>query len=210
MLEADGSRDESILGSFFGQGCGDSRRDTPGHEFERPQERSTELEERLYAATVSWKRERRQFQAQIQELRRALEQTRTEVEESKSLKTRFEEMRRYSQQLEIRCEEQSVQAASEREKLQARIRDLEKQIVEWMDHSNNTHRGTQSAQRKMEAELAAHKREVEIESERKFRSEQVRWKKVERMLEGEIERLKGALEVVSADKTPFLRRLFNR
>ncbi len=61
----------------------------------------------------------------------------------------------------------------------------------------------------METELASRKRVVEIEFERKLLSEQVRWQKTQRVLEGEIASLRKELAAASVDKPSVIRRFFS-
>jgi hypothetical protein len=66
----------------------------------------------------------------------------------------------------------------------------------------------QSGERKIEAELASRKRMLEIESERKLRSEQVKWRKTQRGLEGEIESLRKELTAAPPDRPSLIQRFF--
>ena len=166
-------------------------------------------EGKLRAATVSWERERRQLRDQIDRFRQALARSSADVKETDGLGRRLEETIRYSQQLELKCQEQAVAKESEQKDFQSRIEDLENQIVEWISRSHNTHRRVQSGERRMETELASRKRVVEIEFERKLRSEQVRWQKTQRVLEGEIASLRKELASASVDKPSVIRRFFS-
>ena len=167
-----------------------------------------QVEKKLEAATASWKRERRQLADQIERFRRALARTSNDVTDTDGLQRRLEETIRYSQQLELKCEEQEAARESERKDFQSRIENLENQIVEWIDRSHNTHRTVQSGERKIEADLASRKRVLEIESERKLRSEQVKWRKTQRGLESEIESLRKELTAASPDQPSLIQRFF--
>ncbi len=174
---------------------------------DRVESEKMEIEEKLEGATASWKRERRQLNSEIEKFRQALSRTSATAKESEGLNRRLEETIRYSRQLELKCEEQVVETEAERGDFKARIEDLEGQIVEWIERSHNTHRSKQSTERKMEVELTSHKRVVEVESGKKLRSQQVRGKKTQRVLEGEIERLKKELKAATSPKPSLVRRL---
>ncbi len=208
MLAAE---NDGILGSFM-PGGGGKQLNQVTREFteklDRAESEKKQLEEKLEAVAVSWKRERRQLSDEIEKFRKALARTSTAVTDTDGLQRRLEETIRYNQQLELKCEEQAVAKDSERKHFQSRIEDLESQIVEWMDRSHNTYRTVQSGERKMEAEFASHKRVVEIESERKLRSEQVKSQKIQRVLESEIDSLRKTLAAVPADKPSLIQRLF--
>jgi len=119
--------------------------------------------------------------------------TRTSSADTEGLQRRLEETIRYNRQLGLKCEEQVAEKQIERRDFQFRIESLESQIVEWIDRSHNTRRTVQSGERKMEAELASRKRAFEIESDRKLRSEQVKWQKTQRVLESDINNLRNGL-----------------
>ena len=200
--------DEGNLGSFLTGGSeADHSVDTFKEKLDRAESKRMQLEEKLEAVTASWKRERRQLNSEIEKFRLALTRTSATTKDSEGLNRRLEETIRYSRQLELKCEEQAVERKAERGDFKARIEDLEGQIVEWIERSHNTHRSTLSTEREMEVELTSHKRAVEIRSEKKLRSQQVRGNKTQRVLEGEIERLKKELKAATTDKPSLVRRL---
>ena len=203
---------EGNLGSLFSGGTGKDLNQVTNElkeKLERAESEQMRAEGKLRAATVSWERERRQLRDQIDRFRQALARSSADVKETDGLGRRLEETIRYSQQLELKCQEQAVAKESEQKDFQSRIEDLENQIVEWISRSHNTHRRVQSGERRMETELASRKRVVEIEFERKLRSEQVRWQKTQRVLEGEIASLRKELASASVDKPSVIRRFFS-
>ena len=203
---------EGNLGSLFSGGTGKDLNQVTNElkeKLDRAESEQMRAEGKLRAATVSWERERRQLRDQIDRFRQALARSSADVKETDGLGRRLEETIRYSQQLELKCQEQAVAKESEQKDFQSRIEDLENQIVEWISRSHNTHRRVQSGERRMETELASRKRVVEIEFERKLRSEQVRWQKTQRVLEGEIASLRKELASASVDKPSVIRRFFS-
>ena len=203
---------EGNLGSLFSGGTGKDLNQVTNElkeKLDRAESEQMRAEGKLRAATVSWERERRQLRDQIDRFRQALARSSADVKETDGLGRRLEETIRYSQQLELKCQEQAVAKESEQKDFQSRIEDLENQIVEWISRSHNTHRRVQSGERRMETELASRKRVVEIEFERKLRSEQVRWQKIQRVLEGEIASLRKELASASVDKPSVIRRFFS-
>ena len=203
---------EGNLGSLFSGGTGKDLNQVTNElkeKLDRAESEQMRAEGKLRAATVSWERERRQLRDQIDRFRQALARSSADVKETDGLGRRLEETIRYSQQLELKCQEQAVAKESEQKDFQSRIEDLENQIVEWISRSHNTHRRVQSGERRMETELASRKRVVEIEFERKLRSEQGRWQKTQRVLEGEIASLRKELASASFDKPSVIRRFFS-
>ena len=200
--------DERNLGSSLAGGSApDHSVDAFKEKLDRAESKKMQLEEKLEAVTASWKRERRQLNSEIEKFRLALTRTSATAKDSEGLNRRLEETIRYSKQLELKCEEQALEREAERDDFESRIQDLEGQIVEWIERSHNTHRSTQSTERKMEVELTSHKRAAEIESEKRLRSQQVRGNQTQRVLEGEIERLKKELKAAISGKPSLVRRL---
>ena len=169
----------------------------------------SQLRTKLDAVTECWRSERRQFRTEIDELHQKVDSMREQIRGATQLQRRLAETRRYSQELETQCEQQRAQLDSEPNRLRSRIEDLEAEIVEVLDRSNNAHQRTQDQERRMEAELAAHKRTLEIESNQRFRSSELQWKKDHRTLEREIERLKKELAAVPATKPSLIERFFS-
>ena len=150
---------EGDLGSLFPRSLGKNL-DPVTNEFReklgRAESEKRQVEEKLEAATASWKRERRQLTDQIERFRRALARTSNDVTDTDGIQRRLYETIRYSQQLELK----------------------------------------------------SRKRVLEIESGRKLRSEQVRWRKTQRGLEGEIERLRKELTAAPSDQPSLIQRFF--
>ncbi len=173
----------------------------------RAESEKLRIEEQLNAEATSWKRERRQLSDEIDTFRQELARTSAEVADTEEFQRDLEESMHCSRQFELKCKALEVEKESGRTAFEARIEDLESQIVAWIERSHNTHRSVQSDTRKLEAELVARKRMVEIESERSLRSEQVKWKKAQRVLESEIASLKKELAAVSVHEPSFIDRL---
>ena len=211
--------EEGYSGSDFSSGEGKaldkvSRELT--EKLRRAERETTEIEEQLEADTASWKREWRQLSDEIEKSRQSLVRGAVEVRESEEigrrltegLEHRLDETTRYGRELELKCEQQSLEYASDRKTLQSRIEILEKQIVEWIERSHNSGRSEQSMDRKMEAELASQKQAFQIEFQKNLRGEQVKWNTAQRGLEDEIEGLRKQLTVASASKFSLIWRFF--
>lgn len=194
---------ESLAGSDGRRQCLD--RKPCGCEAER-----NELNEKFEVESISWERERNRFQGQIEELLEALDRTQKELAGFVDLKRSLAEALSDNQRLESERDALSAAAGAEKARLESRIRDLEKELVGWMESSHNTHRSTLSAERKLEVEFTAHKRQIEIETERKLRADQVRWAKTESVFEAEIQQLKKELHAVSGRRSSLMGRLFGR
>ncbi len=143
------SEDEGNLGALFSGGTGKDLNQVTNEfraKLDRAESEQRRAEGKLTAATVSWERERRQLRDQIDRFRQALARSSADVKETDGLGRRLEETIRYSQQLELKCQEQAVAKESEQKDFQSRIEDLENQIVEWIARSHNTHRRVQSGE----------------------------------------------------------------
>jgi hypothetical protein len=91
---------EGNLGFFFPR-TAEKELDPVTNEFReklgRAESEKMQVEEKLEAATASWKRERRQLADQIERFRRALARTSNHVTDTDGLQRRLEESIRYSQ-----------------------------------------------------------------------------------------------------------------
>ena len=212
MLRADGYDDESSFGSLFEENSDSNPEPEMAallEKLNRADRDKSQLRTKLEAVTEGWKRERRQFRTEIDELHQRVDSMREQIKGANQLQRRLDETRRYSQELETQCEQLRARLDSERNRLQSRIEDLEAEILEVLDRFNNAHRTTQDQERRMEAELATHKRTLEIESNQRFRSNEVQLKKDHRTLELEIERLKKELAARPATKRSLIERFFS-
>lgn len=171
-----------------------------------------QLETELDTATDRWRSEKRRLHEEIDSLRKATEDAQKYADGGKEIESRLGETQRYSRQLEIKCEEQTVEYEFRENRNKSKIEDLENRIVELLDRSGNELRVKQGLEDHMATELEARKRSLEAEFRRGTKSNEDRWQGERRRLTVEIERLK---KQASARKLPpapssFMDRLFSR
>ena len=165
----------------------------------------------LEAAFGRLEAERRRMCVESDALQGTVDELRSQAEGRRHLERRFLETQRYSKQLEVQCQETQQKLQAEELRMRSKIEDLESQIVELLDRSNNGHRTEQRLEQMMEIELAARRHVLEAESERRLKDAEAEWQTERDRRAVEIRHLKQQLATKpDASPTSFIGRIFSR